>query len=248
VYRQAPVAGERKPKGSDVHIWVSTGLPKAEVPSLVGRSSTDAVAALTRLRLKPDLHDVPSAKPSGEVTAQDPPAGTKLTLGESVRVNVSKGPQPIAVPSVAGQPIAQATSVLRAAGFQVSPTFVDDNEPKNTVIAQNPSGGASAGRNSIVEITVSNGPTTSTVPDVTSTDVDSAQQTLVSSGFRSRVVAQDTDDPNADGLVISQSPDGGSQAPAKTVVTLTVGRYVAAPTDTTTTPTTLTPTTPTPNP
>ena len=68
-------------------------------------------------------------------------------------------------------------------------------------------------------------------------------------GFRSRVVAQDTDDPNADGLVISQSPDGGSQAPAKTVVTLTVGRYVAAPTDTTTTtPTTLTPTTPTPNP
>jgi serine/threonine-protein kinase len=71
---------------------------------------------------------------------------------------------------------------------------------------------------------------------VTSTDVDSAQQTLLSSGFRSRVVPQDTNDPNADGLVISQSPDGGSQAPAKTVVTLTVGHYVATPpTDTTTT-------------
>jgi serine/threonine-protein kinase len=239
VYRQQPTAGERRPKGSDVHIWVSTGLPKAEVPSLVGQSSTDAVAALTRLRLKPDLHEVPSSKPSGEVTAQDPPPGTKLTVGEKVRVNVSKGPQPIVVPSVVGEPIAQATSELRAKGFQVSPTFVDDNEPKNSVIAQNPGGGESAGRNSVVEITVSNGPTTSTVPDVTSTDVDSAQQTLSASGFRSRVVTQDTDDPNADGLVISQTPEGGSQEPAKTVVTLTVGRYTGVPpTDTTTTTTT----------
>ena len=56
-------------------IWVSTGLPKAVVPTLVGQQSTDAVAALTQLHLKPDVHEVPSSKPAGEVTAQDPPAG-----------------------------------------------------------------------------------------------------------------------------------------------------------------------------
>jgi len=71
VYRQEPVAGERKPKGSDVRIWVSTGLPKAEVPSLVGQSSTDAVAALTKLRLKPDLHEVPSSKGRERATLTD---------------------------------------------------------------------------------------------------------------------------------------------------------------------------------
>ncbi|MDX6486553.1 MAG: eukaryotic-like serine/threonine-protein kinase, partial [Gaiellaceae bacterium] len=94
VYKQNPVAGKRIPKGSDVHIWVSTGLPKAVVPDLVDQSSTDAVAALTRLRLKPDLHDVPSGKPAGTVLAQDPKPGVKLTLGQPVRLNVSKGPQP----------------------------------------------------------------------------------------------------------------------------------------------------------
>src|SRR5712691_3519289 len=60
VFKQDPVAGKRQPKGSDVHIWVSTGLPRAEVPQLVGKSSNDAVAALTRLDLKPKVRDVPS--------------------------------------------------------------------------------------------------------------------------------------------------------------------------------------------
>ena len=46
-------------------IWVSTGLPKAEVPDLVGKDSNDAVAALTKLHLKPDVHEVPSDKPRG---------------------------------------------------------------------------------------------------------------------------------------------------------------------------------------
>ena len=66
VYNQNPIAGKRQPKGSDVTIWVSTGLPKAVVPGLVGEQSTDAVAALTRLHLKPDVHGVHSSKPSGD--------------------------------------------------------------------------------------------------------------------------------------------------------------------------------------
>ena len=235
VYRQEPVAGERKPKGSDVRIWVSTGLPKAEVPSLVGQSSTDAVAALTKLRLKPDLHEVPSSKEAGIVTAQDPPPGTKITVGEKVRLNVSKGPQPVSVPSVIGQPIEQASSVLQAAGFQVSPRYVENSEPANTVIDQTPAGGESAGKGTTVSITVSKGPKTSTVPDVSSTDLGSAEQTLRASGFRSTVVYQDVTDPSSDGIVLAQSPQGGTQAAPKTIVTLTVGRIVNGATTTATT-------------
>src|SRR5581483_6792351 len=64
VYNQDPTAGSRVAKGSKVRIWVSTGLPKAAVPELVGKQETDAVAALTRLNLKPNVHDVPSDKPA----------------------------------------------------------------------------------------------------------------------------------------------------------------------------------------
>src|SRR5205823_11337793 len=100
VFKQDPVAGKRVPKGSEVRIWVSTGLPKAEVPDLVDKSSTDAASELTHAGLKPDVHEEPSDKPAGTVVAQDPPAGTKLTVGQKVRINISKGPQPVAVPSV----------------------------------------------------------------------------------------------------------------------------------------------------
>jgi serine/threonine-protein kinase len=237
VFKQDPVAGKRIPKGSDVHIWVSTGLPKAEVPDLVDQSSTDAVAALTKLGLKPDLHNVPSSKPVGTVLAQDPKAGVKLPVGQPVRLNVSKGPQPVSVPSVVNEPLAQATSELQALGFNVSPRFVDNDQPANTVIAQSPDSGQSAGKGSTVSLTVSNGPKTSPVPDVTSYDLGLAQQTLQASGFKSHITYQPVTDPSQDGVVLAQSPVGGTQAPQKTKVELTVGQLAGTDTTTTTTPT-----------
>jgi beta-lactam-binding protein with PASTA domain/predicted Ser/Thr protein kinase len=237
VFKQLPAAGKRIPKGSEVTIWVSTGLPKADVPSLVGQQSTAAVEALTRLGLKPRVREVGSAKPAGEVTAQDPPDGTKVTVGSDVWINVSKGPQPVAVPNVVGEPIDQASSELQAALFKVSTRYVEDNEPANTVIDQSPGSGGSAGKGSVVSLTVSKGPPTSSVPDVTSTDLGSAQQTLQASGFRWTVTYQDVTDPNSDGIVLDQTPAGGSQEAPKTKVTLVVGRLVS---DTTTTDTTTT--------
>jgi eukaryotic-like serine/threonine-protein kinase len=236
VYRQDPGAGESRPKDSDVRIWVSTGLPKAEVPNLVGQQSTDAVAVLTRLHLKPRIREVPSQKPSGEITAQDPPPGTKLTIGNEVWINVSKGPQPVAVPNVIGQAIEQASSVLQGSGLRVDTHFVDDSAPANTVVDQEPSAGSSVGRGTTVTIKVSKGPTTKAVPDVSSTDLASAEQTLRASGFRFTVVEQPVDDPTSDGIVLDQTPAGGTQAEPKSVVTLTVGRFTTG-VETTTTPT-----------
>jgi serine/threonine-protein kinase len=240
VFRQEPSAGERKPKGDPVTIWVSTGVPKVEVPSLVDTQSTDAVAALKDANLVADVHEVPSDKDAGVVTAQDPPPGTKVNEGSKVRINVSKGPVPVSVPNVVGQPIDTASSILQGLLFKVSTTFVDAPDPKNTVIAQSPGAGESAGKGSTVSLTVSNGPKTSTVPDVTSLDVGSAQQTLQDSGFKSRVTYQDVADPNSDGIVQDQSPPGGTQAKPGTTVTITVGRYTGGG-ETTTTTTTTTP-------
>jgi eukaryotic-like serine/threonine-protein kinase len=239
VFKQDPAAGKRIPKGSQVHIWISTGVPRSPVPSLVGQQSTSAVEALTKAHLKPDIHNVPSSEPAGQVLAQEPKPGVKLTQGSPVRINVSKGPQPVSVPGVIGEPIDQATSELAGLGFKVQPRYVDDSQPANTVINQSPQSGGSAGKGSVVSLTVSKGPQTSTVPDVTSSDLGSAQQTLQASGFRSHVITQDVTDPNSDGVVLSQTPAGGAQEPAKTVITLVVGKLVSG--DTTTADTTTTP-------
>jgi eukaryotic-like serine/threonine-protein kinase len=237
VFKQIPIAGTRIQKGDPVRIWVSTGVPKVDVPSLIGTQSTDAVGALKDAHLKPDVHEVPSSKPAGEVTAQDPPAGTSQPEGSPVRINVSKGPTPVSVPSVIGQPISTASSQLQALGFKVTITTVDSTQPANTVTDQSPGPGASAGKGSVISLTVSNGPKTSLVPDVTSLDQAAAQQTLHDSGFNANVIYEATDDPNNEGLVLSEDPPGGTQLKPGSKVTLTVGRYSPGTTTATTTTT-----------
>jgi serine/threonine-protein kinase len=225
VFRQQPNAGERIAKRSPVTIWVSSGVPKVAVPSLVDTASTDAVVALKDANLTPDVHEVPSSKPAGTVTAQDPRAGTKLPEGSKVRINVSKGPTPVSVPSVVGQPIASASSILQGLQFKVTTNYVDSTEPANTVIDQSPAAGQSAGKGSAVTLTVSKGPTTSTVPDVTSLDAGSAQQALSDAGFKPRITYRDVTDPNQEGIVLEQSPAGTTQAKPGSTVTIAVGRY-----------------------
>jgi eukaryotic-like serine/threonine-protein kinase len=135
----------------------------------------------------------------------------------------------VGVPSVVGQPYESAASQLQAAGFAVARRDVDSDQPKNNVVAQDPAGGASAARGATVTLSVSKGPKTSSIPDVTSQDEDTARATLEDSGFRVSVQDEDTTDPASDGLVLSQDPPGGTQAKPGTTVTIVVGRLVAVP-------------------
>lgn len=92
-------------------------------------------------------------------------------------------------------------------------------------------------------LSVSKGPTTVTVPDVSLQTAADARATLRAAGFKVTVVHQDTDDESLDGLVMSQDPAGNAQADPKSVVTLTIGQFVPPPdVSTGTTPTGTTPT------
>ena len=139
-----------------------------------------------------------------------------------------------------------AAAQLQSAGFTVGRADVDSDQPAGQVVDQSPPGNSTASKGSPVTLSVSKGPTTVTVPDVSLQTALDARATLVAAGFRVTVVRQDTEDESLDGLVMSQEPAGSAQADPKSVVTLTVGRYVPPPDVTTpTTPTTTTPTTPT---
>jgi serine/threonine-protein kinase len=236
-----------------VTILVSSGKRNVTVPTLVGKSRDAAVSELTTLGLRADVHEVPSDQSSDTVTAQDPRSGTVVVEGASVRINVSSGPKPIAVPAVIGQTYETAAAQLQSAGFTVGRRDVESDRPAGEVVDQDPPGNSTASRGSSVTLSVSQGPKTVAVPDVSLQTVADARATLRAAGFKSSVVEQETDDEALDGLVISQDPAGNAQADPKSTVTLTVGTFVpppdvTTPTDTiptTTTPTTTTPTTPT---
>jgi beta-lactam-binding protein with PASTA domain len=224
VYRQLQQTGEKVSKGNPVTILVSLGAPKTTVPDLVGKSATDAVSTLANANLKAKVVKVPNEQPVDTVIAQDPKAGIRVQQGTTVRVNVSKGPTPIGVPPVIGEPYDQAASEVQGAGFGVARKDVDAAEPAGTVVAQSPDAGTFAAKGSVVTLSVSKGPTTTSVPDVSTLDEGTAVDTLKASKFKVNVVRQDTNDPGEDGIVLSQNPAGGAQAKPGSTVTIVVGR------------------------
>ncbi len=235
-FAQQPDPGTRLAKGSLVTVLVSTGKREVRVPSVVGKTEADAVAEITRAGLDANSVQINSSQPAGIVTGQAPPPGTTLVEGSEVRINVSKGPKPVGVPSVVGLLFETAAAQLQAAEFAVARTDVDSDEPRGTVVSQNPAGNSTAALRSTVTLSVSKGPTTVEVPDVTGLDVASARQTLRAAGFRVTLTTSDTEDESLDGLVASQSPLGQTQAEADSTVAIEVWRYVPPPvtTDTTT--------------
>jgi len=78
----------------------------------------------------------------------------------------------------------------------------------------------------------------SQVPDVTGQTAADAKTLLSASGFKASTVTTPVTDPSEDGLVVSQTPAGNSQAKKGTVVQITVGQLTAAPPPATTTTTT----------
>jgi beta-lactam-binding protein with PASTA domain/predicted Ser/Thr protein kinase len=227
VIDQSPNAGLHVAKNTTVDLSVSTGKPKVAVPDVIGKTRDDAVSTLTAAGLEYKVVSVHSDKTPDTVTGQFPHAGTKVTRGSPVQINVSTGPKPVNVPNVVGLTYDQASSTLQSQGFGVKRVNVDSDQPKDTVVSQDPSGSAAPG--SSVTLSVSKGPKQSTVPDVTSQDEGSARSTLESAGFTVTVQRQDVGDPGLDGIVLSQSPSGGTKADKGSTVTIVVGRLASPP-------------------
>ncbi len=100
----------------------------------------------------------------------------------------------------------------------------------------------------MVTVTVSKGPGTSQVPDVTGRQQNEATQLLQSSGFAVTIEYTPVSDPGQDGIVLAEQPQAGAKAKAGSAVTITVGQLTAPTTTTTTTIPTTTATTTTTTP
>ncbi len=88
-----PAAGETVAVGTSVKLTISKGPESGivEVPNLVGMKSDDACATLAQLGLKcvKVLRRIPTIA-DGEVFKQNPPPGTRLYRGNSVKIMVNK--------------------------------------------------------------------------------------------------------------------------------------------------------------
>jgi serine/threonine-protein kinase len=226
VMDQRPDASTQVEKGVEVTLIVSTGVPKATIPNVVGMDYAAAVDALNAVNLKAQRKNVFSNKPSGQVVAQDPPAQEVVPEGTVVTLNVSKGAKTVAVPDVLDQSEASAKSELEAAGFKVQVINApSDTTPEGFVAAQSPDPGTDANKGSTVTITVSTGPSTATVPNVVGEQKQTAKSDLQAAGFHVTVQTVPVADPTQDNVVQNQDPAGGSNAPKGSTVTIFVGQF-----------------------
>jgi serine/threonine-protein kinase len=146
-----PATPPQLAKGDPVNLIVSDG-PKPRVIPTLGPTTTfdQAAAALAGVQLKAVKAEAfNDTIPAGGFVATDPPAGTAVARDSNVNVIFSKGPQPIPIPRVAGQSVADAAAQLQSAGFTV--TGVQGN-PSRTVTGTNPPEGTLAQRGTGVVI------------------------------------------------------------------------------------------------
>src|SRR5690606_25620945 len=76
-----PPGGETARRGSTVTMVVSSGVEQVKVPAVVGMTLNAARQQLSAVGLDLSSSEEPSDRPAGEVTAQDPDAGSSVDPG-----------------------------------------------------------------------------------------------------------------------------------------------------------------------
>jgi beta-lactam-binding protein with PASTA domain/tRNA A-37 threonylcarbamoyl transferase component Bud32 len=130
------------------------------------------------------------------------------------------------MPYVVGQSVSSASQTLRADGLVVNAKFVSSTQSRGTVVSTNPKSGAKIQRGESVTLRVSLGKATTpvTIPDTTNMTLSNAESTLQHAGL-SYVVSFTTTVPASGaspGIVLSQSPNGGTPGHTGDSVTITV--------------------------
>jgi beta-lactam-binding protein with PASTA domain len=219
IIEQRPGPGDRVLPGGTITLLNSLGPEMRAVPSMIGSPQAEAVEKLREagLNLGTVTEVFHGTVPAGSVVSSDPPSGEKRRRGSTVALEISKGPEMLAVPDVTGQARADAEKALAEVGFKAAVTEVfHDSVKKGLVVAQKPADGR-AERDSTVALQVSKGPELITVPDVTGKKRADAERTLEALGLKVRVFAIP-----GPGTVRSTNPGAGAQVRKGSTVTVYV--------------------------
>jgi serine/threonine-protein kinase len=156
-------------RGSTVRLTVSQGPDLRQVPLVEGQALAVARQAIHAARLPdPVVTEEFNPAPKGTVVRQEPPPQA-VRPGTPVTLNVSKGPEMVAVPAVvSGTAYSAASATLTASGLSAVRQETYNDAPAETVLGQAPVAGTSVPKGSAVTLTVSVGPQPFPMPNVAS--------------------------------------------------------------------------------
>ncbi|MEQ1918531.1 MAG: PASTA domain-containing protein [Elusimicrobiota bacterium] len=173
--------------------------------------------------------------PISSVLRQDPPAGTIVREGKTIRVIVAQGGQTVLAPAVVGLPLRNAEMMLRQSQLalgEVSESYSLKQE-KGMVLSQDPKAEASVERDALINLVVSGGAPPAGValmPDFLRKTLDEAQSWAAGVGAKLEIKT-DNSSLFPHGTVMTQTPAADTVlSPDAKVHLLVSGRKGAAPT------------------
>ncbi len=209
-------------KDTEVRLTVSRGVDMRDVPALTEKTEQEARAALTDagLAVGTITQDYSETVPEGDVISQAQTQGTSLKHDTAVDFIVSKGREPLTVPTVTGTGADDARSQIEGLGLIADPSEAySDTVTAGVVISQTQQPGSTLHRGDTVSYVVSRGPEMVEVPSVTGQQLEDAQAILENAGFTVKV------DKVLGGYfntVRQTDPAAGTSVPKGSTITVTV--------------------------
>ena len=222
VTRSDPEGGSSVHKRAQVQLYVSKGVDMKTVPELTGKSQDEAQRSLTEAGLTVGaVTDAYSEDvPQGQVISQSVATGTSLAHDSAVDIVLSKGRQPLTVPTLSGLSASAAKSAIEDLGLVAAPTDAySDTVAEGQVISQQTREGSTLYRGDSVAYTVSKGPEKVAIPDVVGLQREEARSRLESAGF---TVKEEAILGGFFGTVRSSDPAAGTMTKKGSTVTITI--------------------------
>ena len=217
-----PAPGEGLGVDGTVSVVVSLGPERYDVPAVKGLPQAQAADAIVAANLAVGAvtEAFDTRIEAGSVVSASPKAGTSVKPDTPVDLVISKGPEPVPVPDIAGRKIAAARDALGEVGLKADVTQRFSEEVADgRVISVKPKAGTIVDSGSRVDVVVSKGPPPVTVPNLIDMPRARAVTTLRNLGLRVNVVEGDFSPLNR---VISQDPAPGTSIPKGSTVTIRI--------------------------
>ncbi|QWQ44101.1 Stk1 family PASTA domain-containing Ser/Thr kinase [Streptomyces sp. YPW6] len=213
--------------GIGTGVWYINSGQFTQVPSLLGQTQQAAEQRLADagLGLKGVDRVFSDTVERGEVVSSAPASGDRIRGNGSVRLVVSRGPEIVRVPDVAGASLADARRALKKVGLvpgMVTREFSED-VARGEVIGTDPRAGTDRRPDTAVALVVSKGAPVD-VPDVTGLSAEEATAELEAEGLKAEVLPGRVHSPEAAGEVTEQSPGEGTEAAEGDTIQLTLSK------------------------
>lgn len=163
IIRQSLDAGSEIKGQRQIKLTVSSGKKSEKLPDVTNMTREKAEKSINDLKLDIliKVEEVNDDKvKEGLVIRTEPTAYSDVSSGDTVKIFISKGKEPVEMPKVIGMTVSNAYALLISDSYKlkVDPDYVADEADKDTVIAQSITPGTSVTEGTQIVLTVSSGP------------------------------------------------------------------------------------------